>query len=178
MTMKRWKVRPSIYLPKELAEIIAVRQRRERVWHARLTICTSVISSIDSTLENYKDDISKAESASFKTYLSQAISKFTAYDHSPSPPPIFSHTRPKKSGGPVEHKLPNRPISVVTPFKVTTISSGEILEIDRTRNMPQEKQSTWATVVRKGKEKAWVSTTQGPVPPYTTRYNQRSILQK
>ena len=33
----------ALFIPKELAEIVAVRQRRERAWHARFQICTSII---------------------------------------------------------------------------------------------------------------------------------------
>lgn len=41
------------YLPRELANIIAVRQRQERAWHIRLSIWASVFSNIDSTLASY-----------------------------------------------------------------------------------------------------------------------------
>ncbi|KHJ30519.1 putative eka-like protein [Erysiphe necator] len=44
--------------------------------------------------------------------------------------------------------------------------------------MPQEKQSTWATVVRKGQKKVRVITPQVPVTPYISRDNQRSTLPK
>ncbi|KHJ31148.1 putative eka-like protein [Erysiphe necator] len=73
------------FFPKELADIIAIRQRRERAWHARLLICTTIISSIDSALANFQDEIEK-EVVAFKAYLRQAIASFAATDSSPSPP--------------------------------------------------------------------------------------------
>ncbi|POS83689.1 hypothetical protein EPUL_006258, partial [Erysiphe pulchra] len=63
----------SKFIPQELAEIVAIRQRRERAWHARILICTSVISNIDSTLADLKDEISREEAAAFQVYLRQTI---------------------------------------------------------------------------------------------------------
>ncbi|POS82231.1 hypothetical protein EPUL_006828, partial [Erysiphe pulchra] len=41
------------FLPKELAEIVAIRQRRERAWHARLMICTNCpLNQFTSDVEN------------------------------------------------------------------------------------------------------------------------------
>ncbi|POS86106.1 hypothetical protein EPUL_002531 [Erysiphe pulchra] len=51
------------FLPKELAEIVAIRQLRERAWYARLMICTTAISSLESTLANLKDEIEVEEVA-------------------------------------------------------------------------------------------------------------------
>ncbi|KHJ30976.1 putative eka-like protein [Erysiphe necator] len=55
------------FLPKELADIIATRQRRRRAWHARLLICTTMISSIDSTLADFKEEDEVEEIVAFKT---------------------------------------------------------------------------------------------------------------
>ncbi|POS82947.1 hypothetical protein EPUL_005522, partial [Erysiphe pulchra] len=63
------------FLPKELAEIFAIRQRRERAWYAHLMICTIAIT------------------AAFKAYLQLAIANFVAVD---SPPKIPSHSRPTR----------------------------------------------------------------------------------
>ncbi|POS82439.1 hypothetical protein EPUL_005781 [Erysiphe pulchra] len=84
------------FLPKELAEIVAIRQHRERAWHASLMICKTAISSIESTLANSKEEIEKEEVAAFKAYLQLAIANFAAVDSSPSPPQIPTHTRPTK----------------------------------------------------------------------------------
>ncbi|POS82386.1 hypothetical protein EPUL_004785 [Erysiphe pulchra] len=64
------------FLPKELAEIVAVRQRRERAWHARLMICTTTISSLESKLEKFKYEIEVEEVVAFKAYLWLAIANF------------------------------------------------------------------------------------------------------
>ncbi|POS83048.1 hypothetical protein EPUL_004366, partial [Erysiphe pulchra] len=80
------------FLPKELAEVIATRQRRERAGHARILICTTFISCIDSTLASFEDEIEKEEVSAFKAYLGLAITKFAAADSSPTPPQIPSHT--------------------------------------------------------------------------------------
>ncbi|KHJ30925.1 putative eka-like protein [Erysiphe necator] len=84
------------FLPKELAEIVAIRQRRERAWHARLMICTTAISSIENSLANFKDEIEIEEVAAFQAYLQLAIANFAAVDSSPTPPKIPSHSRPSK----------------------------------------------------------------------------------
>ncbi|POS84807.1 hypothetical protein EPUL_004044 [Erysiphe pulchra] len=68
----------------ELAEILSIRQRRERARHARLMICTTAISSIDSNLACFKDEIEKEEAVAFKAYLQLAIANFAAVDTSPT----------------------------------------------------------------------------------------------
>lgn len=112
------------FIPQELADIIAVRQRCERTWRARLMIYSSVISSIDSALAEFKDNVSKNEAAVFKTCSSQAISKFAAYDISSTSPPILIHNRPKKCGGLTYLKLPNRPVVVTTSAITLTPASS------------------------------------------------------
>ena len=82
------------FLPKELAEIIAARQRRERAWHVRVMICTTVLSNIDSTLANLVEDTEKEEAEAFKAYLRLAISNFASADSSSSPPRVPIQTRP------------------------------------------------------------------------------------
>ncbi|KHJ36056.1 putative eka-like protein [Erysiphe necator] len=69
----------------ELAEIIAFRQSRERAWHARFMICTTVISNVDSTLSSFTEDVEKEEVEAFKAYLRLAIANSAAAD-SPSAP--------------------------------------------------------------------------------------------
>ena len=57
----------SSFLPQELAEIVAIRQRRERAWHTRIMICTSAISSIESMLAGFQDEVGKEEASAFQT---------------------------------------------------------------------------------------------------------------
>ncbi|KHJ36134.1 putative eka-like protein [Erysiphe necator] len=94
----------NVFLPKELAEIIATRQRRERAWHVRLMIFTTVLSNIDSTLANLDEDIEKEEAEAFKAYIRLAISNFAAADSAPTPPRVPIHTRPIKGNGNVKGK--------------------------------------------------------------------------
>ncbi|POS85267.1 hypothetical protein EPUL_004099 [Erysiphe pulchra] len=107
---------PSKFIPQELAEIVAIRQRRERAWHARILICTCVISNIDSTLANFKDEISKEEAAALQIYL--------PHDSLPTPFPIPSKSHQKKPNGLPNIKLPNKPIAVA--IHITIPSSAAI----------------------------------------------------
>ncbi|KHJ34443.1 putative eka-like protein [Erysiphe necator] len=104
------------FLPKELAEIIATRQRRERVWHVRLMICTTVLSNIDSTFANLDEDIEKEEAEAFRAYLRLAIPNFTAVDSDPSPPRVPIHTRPNKANGNVKEKEIDRNLTKKVAF--------------------------------------------------------------
>ncbi|KHJ36343.1 putative eka-like protein [Erysiphe necator] len=92
-------------------KIVAIRQRRERAWHARILNCTSVIINIDSTLADFKDEISKKEATAFQASLRQAISKFAAHESLPTPPPIPSKSLQKKQSEIPNPKLPNKPIA-------------------------------------------------------------------
>ncbi|POS84484.1 hypothetical protein EPUL_003544 [Erysiphe pulchra] len=81
------------FLPKELAEIVAIQQRRERAWHARLMICTTTISSLESTFTNFKDEIEVEEVVAFKAYLQLAIPTLRQWiTHLPPAPLKFHHT--------------------------------------------------------------------------------------
>ncbi|POS84834.1 hypothetical protein EPUL_005176 [Erysiphe pulchra] len=51
---------------KELAEVIATCQRRERSWHECILIYTTVISNKESTVAVFEDEIEKKEAAPFK----------------------------------------------------------------------------------------------------------------
>ncbi|KHJ35076.1 putative eka-like protein [Erysiphe necator] len=143
----------SKFIPQELVEIVAMRQRRERAWHARILICTSVISNIDSTLANFKDEISKEEAAALQIYLRQAISKFAAHDSSPTPPPIPSKFQQKKQSGIHNIDLPSKPIAVATPITIP------LSRASNNGTQPRENQTTqlsWATVTQIGQKKARV----------------------
>lgn len=61
-------------------------------------ICTTAISNIDSTLENFKNEVEREEFVAFMPNLWLAIAKFAAVDNSPTPPQFPSHTCPNKSG--------------------------------------------------------------------------------
>ncbi|KHJ30634.1 putative eka-like protein [Erysiphe necator] len=114
------------FLPKKLADIVAIRQRRERAWHARLIICTTAISSLESTLANFKDEIEVEEVAAFKAYLQLAIANFAAVDNSPIPPKIPSHSRPSKgsSHGLGKDKITAKKVAVAIPRSITNTESS------------------------------------------------------
>ena len=145
------------FLPRELSDVIAIRQRRERAWHARLMICTSAISCVEGFLASFQDGIEKEEAGIFLAYFHQVVSKFAACDASPPPPPIPTHSRPKKGGFTFNSKLPNKPVVVATPKVIPTPS---------TRHEPVQKTATsahimtaepsWTTVARNGPKKSRV----------------------
>ncbi|VDB89181.1 Bgt-60046 [Blumeria graminis f. sp. tritici] len=71
------------FLPRELAQIIEERQRRELAWHARIMMCTCAISSIESALSGFMKDIEKDEATAIRDYLCKAISKYSASEAAP-----------------------------------------------------------------------------------------------
>ncbi|POS84290.1 hypothetical protein EPUL_004346 [Erysiphe pulchra] len=124
------------FIPQELAEIIAARQRRERAWHARLIICTVVISILDSTLANFNEEIEIEEAVALKSYLRQAVANFAAADSLTSPPCVPSHTRPNKDNRKGKDKEMNtntninmsmnttKKVAVATPKNILSQSSN------------------------------------------------------
>lgn len=147
------------FLPQELADIIATRQRRERAWHARLMICTTVISYLDSTLASFTNEIEKEEVVAFKAYLRQAISNFVAADSPPSPSRVPINTRPSKGNGKGKGKGNDislaKKIVVATPRTVLSkaINLKKNNEVDLP-NAPQTSDKSWAIVARNGQKKA------------------------
>ncbi|KHJ33952.1 putative eka-like protein [Erysiphe necator] len=174
----------SKFIPQELAEIFAIRQRRERAWHARILICTSVISNIDSTLADFKDEISREEATAFQVYLRQAISKFAAHDSlpTPTPPPIPSKSFQKKQSEIPNPKLPNKPIVVATPIMIPTSTAfHDPTHVTQLRENSTT-QSTWATVTRNGQKKTRVTkanntkSTQAKKANHVERLNEPRAL--
>ncbi|POS83045.1 hypothetical protein EPUL_005736, partial [Erysiphe pulchra] len=146
------------FLPKELAEIVANRQRREHAWHARLMLCTTIISNIDSTLANITNDIEKEEAFALKAYLQLAIANFAAVDTSPVPPHIPLHLRPTKfSGhGSGKYKATAKEVTVAIP--------------------PDYKgrcHKTWATVACNGQKKARVTLSMKTLATPISKATQR-----
>ncbi|POS81941.1 hypothetical protein EPUL_006228, partial [Erysiphe pulchra] len=126
------------FLPQELAEIIATRQRREL-----------------STLANFTNEIEKEEVVAFKTYLRQAIANFAAADSHPSPPQVPIHTRPSKGHGKGNDKNPTKKITIATPRIILNkaANQGTYKEVALPK-IPQVNGNTWAVVARKGQKKA------------------------
>ncbi|KHJ31243.1 putative eka-like protein [Erysiphe necator] len=146
------------FLPQELTDIIATRQRRERAWHARLLICTTMISSIDSTLINFTEELEIEEVMAFKAYLQQAIANFAAADSSPSPPHIPSHTRPSNGNINSTNKDKNSEKVVVStprialPLSPNSKPTHEVV----LPSIPKTSDNSWATVACNGQKKARV----------------------
>ncbi|POS85814.1 hypothetical protein EPUL_001067 [Erysiphe pulchra] len=138
------------FILQELAEIIATRQRRERAWHARLIICTTVISNLDSTIANFTEEIAIEEAVALKLYLRQAVANFAAADSLTSPPCVPSHTRPNKGNGKGKDKEMNtntninmsmnttKKVAVATPKNILSQSSNRasMKEAEQLRVMP------------------------------------------
>ncbi|KHJ30362.1 putative eka-like protein [Erysiphe necator] len=153
------------FIPQELAEIIATRQRRERAWHARLIICTTVISSLDSSLANFTEEIEIEEAVALKSFLRQAVANFAAADSPPPPPSVPTHTRPHKGNGKGKDKENNitKKVAVATP-KVTPSQvsiRASLKEVEQSRTLPSNNNS-WATVVCNGRKKARIAHSQDP----------------
>ncbi|KHJ31886.1 putative eka-like protein [Erysiphe necator] len=148
------------FLPQELADIIATRQRRERAWHARLMICTTVFSSIESTLATFTKEVEIEEAVPFKAYLKLAIANFAAVDSSPPPPRVPLHTRPSKGNGNDSSKGKSKEknlskIAVAIPrIACNQIPNlGSIKEVELPKII-KNNDISWATVARKGLKKA------------------------
>ncbi|KHJ36459.1 putative eka-like protein [Erysiphe necator] len=84
------------YLPQELTNIVLARQRQERAWHIRLSICTCILSNVESTFSIYKEDIEKEEANVIRKYLQKAIAHLVASDNAPQPPEIPIESKPSK----------------------------------------------------------------------------------
>ncbi|POS83658.1 hypothetical protein EPUL_004335 [Erysiphe pulchra] len=126
------------FLPQEQAEIIAIRRSRERAWHARLMICITVISNVDSTLGSFKENIGKEEVVAFKAYLRLALANYAAADSSPAPPKILHTHDPLKSA--------LKKVAIAIPQNT----------------IPQLAEKSWATVTSNVQKKARVTQSSKP----------------
>ncbi|KAI1005068.1 hypothetical protein K3495_g3158 [Podosphaera aphanis] len=151
------------FIPKELAEIIATRQHRERTWHACLILCTTVISNLESTLTNFTDEIEKEEAVALKAYLRQAVANFAAAESPLAPPCVPLHTRPGNRNGREKEKEKNLPKKVAVAIPKTipkqVFNQGSTNEVEQLNVLPNSN-NTWATVARKGQKKARVVNVQ------------------
>ncbi|KHJ34048.1 putative eka-like protein [Erysiphe necator] len=171
------------FLPKELAEIVANRQRRERAWHARLMLCTT----------------RKKKLLLSKAYLLLAIANFAAIDTSPAPPQIPSYSRPTKfcGHGSGKYKTTAKEVTVTIPrtLKGAVTSEESTQQIHKSTNpqihkLPKPSQlneRTWVTVARNGQKKAPLLLTKDSLFEYhkstsggnfLLRQNREIIVQK
>ncbi|KHJ31232.1 putative eka-like protein [Erysiphe necator] len=139
------------FLPKELAEVIATRQRRERAWHVRVMICTTVLSNIDSTLASLTEGIEKEETESFKAYLRVAISNFAAAESA------MEKENEKEKEKETVNNLPKK-VAIATPRII--LSQATDRGINKEAKLPITPLSgdnSWAAIARNGQKKARVT---------------------
>ncbi|POS82309.1 hypothetical protein EPUL_006571 [Erysiphe pulchra] len=167
------------FLPKELVEVIATRQRRERAGLVRILICTTVISCIDSTLASFEDEIEKEEVSAFKAYLGLAITKFAAADSSPTPPQIPSHSYPRRAKGHGLGKEKNfiKKVAVAKPWVMTSavLNVGKETEAPMLPRIPLISEKTWVTVARNGHKKTRVTLNYKPQAALVNRTSQHRL---
>ncbi|KHJ30185.1 putative eka-like protein [Erysiphe necator] len=123
-------------------------------------ICTTVISSIDSTLATFTKEVEKEEAVAFKAYLKLAIANFAAVDSSPPPPRVPLHTRSNKGNGNDSSKGKSKEknlskIAVAIPRIASNQNQnlGTIKEVELPKII-KNNDISWATVARKGQKKA------------------------
>ncbi|POS83693.1 hypothetical protein EPUL_005062, partial [Erysiphe pulchra] len=141
-------------LPRELANIVAVRQRQECAWHIRLSMFVSIFRNIDSTLAIYKEDIEIEEADIIRKYLQKAIACLAASENISQPPKISIKSKPGKK------KVSNSPSNVrlnksslvnsKLPTLPTQISNHNLKE--KVISLKQ-KENSWAIVARNGHKK-------------------------
>ncbi|KHJ36233.1 putative eka-like protein [Erysiphe necator] len=147
--------------PKELANVKATRQRRERAGHLRLMLSTTVINNIDSTLAVFVDEIEKKQAAAFNAYIQLAIANSAASDSTPSPPRIPTHTRPSMSSGSSTgyNKNVMKKVTIATHRNLvdTALNSANAQEALNLPTIPKVGEKNWAIVARNDLKKARIS---------------------
>ncbi|POS81813.1 hypothetical protein EPUL_006290, partial [Erysiphe pulchra] len=139
------------YLPRELANIIAARQRQKRAWHIRLSICASIFSNIDSTLATYKEDIEKEEADIIREYLQKAIACLAASDNLAQPPKIPIESKPgkkKSSNSPGNAGLNNLSVNSKLPTLPTQNFNKNLEKQVKSRTIVPVVTSSIATGIR------------------------------
>lgn len=143
------------YLPREMANIIAARQRQEHAWHIRLSICASIFSNIDSTLAIYKEDIEKEEADIIRKYLQKVIACLAASDNLSQPPKIPIESKPGKKKVSISStsvKLNNSSLANSKILSPPIQISNHNLE-EQVPSLKQ-KENSWAMVTRNGHKKS------------------------
>ncbi|POS82595.1 hypothetical protein EPUL_006311, partial [Erysiphe pulchra] len=131
------------------------RQRQERAWHFRFSICVSIFSNIDSTLAIYKEDIEKEEADIIRKYLQKAIACLAASDNIPQPPKIPIESKPGKkkvSNSSTNVRLNNSSLANSNLPSLPTQISNHNLE-EQIASLKQ-KENSWAMVARNGYKKS------------------------
>lgn len=143
------------YLPRELANNIAARQRQERAWHFRFSIYASIFSYIESTLAIYKEKIEKEEAEIIRKYLQKAIACLAASNNIPQPPKIPIEPKPGKKKFSISSsnvRLNNSSLAnSKLPTLPTQISNNNL---EKQVMSLKQKENSWAMVARNGHKKS------------------------
>ncbi|KHJ34065.1 putative eka-like protein [Erysiphe necator] len=149
------KISSHAYLPQELANIVLAKQRQESAWHIRLSICTYILSNVESTFSIYKEDIEKEEADIIRKYLQKAIAYLFALDNAPQPPETPIESKPSKMKSvnlPRNSKIID---SHVANSKTPTLPSQNYsLNIKEQVACPKQTENSWVIVARNGHKKA------------------------
>ncbi|POS83837.1 hypothetical protein EPUL_004284 [Erysiphe pulchra] len=132
----------SLYLPQEIRDIVNQRRRRERAWHLRLSISTSVICNIESTLA--------------LNYLQLALTRLAEADNIPKPPPIPHQNKPSKVKDHDQGKESIKKVSSIAPTPPTSHRMSQIHQdmSEETYVSNNTQQNSWVTVARNGHKKS------------------------
>lgn len=117
-------------------------------------ICTTAISSIESNIANFEDEIEKEEVAAFKVNLQLAIANFAAVGTSHTPSQSLLHTQTTEGssfGLGKDNSIVNK-VAVAIPRipKILASDGGSIQEIIKLPKNSQKIEDIWATVARNG----------------------------
>ncbi|KAI0997117.1 hypothetical protein K3495_g11070 [Podosphaera aphanis] len=157
-TLQDYSRQTNVYLPQDICQIIKLRQRRERAWHVRISICASVLCNIESTLTIYKDEIEKEEAEIIRTYLQQAIARLAASENAPEPPKVPVQTKPR-SKDIYNSKESKKKLLLATP-SISMLPGGSQHHkgnLELPAKPPNVTESSWATVARNGHKKVRTS---------------------
>ncbi|KHJ36419.1 putative eka-like protein [Erysiphe necator] len=108
------------YLPPELAKIFAARQQQKRAWHIRLMACSSFISNIDSTVNNFQEGEEKETARKIQSQLLAAISQFLAADVYPASPSFRNPSKLKHSIEELKALIQKKTFQVAAPLVTPT----------------------------------------------------------
>ncbi|POS81994.1 hypothetical protein EPUL_006669, partial [Erysiphe pulchra] len=145
------------YLPPELAKIFSARQQQERAWHIRLMVCSSFISNIDSTVNNFQEGEEKETARKIQSQLLAAISQFAAADVYPASPSFRNPSKLKHSIEELKALTQKKTFQVAVPL-VTPIAKPTLKKIPAHKHplpkKPQVQEDSWVKVVRNGHKKS------------------------
>lgn len=103
-------------LPRELTDMVAMRQHREQFLHARMTVCKSVTPTINSIFAQFRNELEDEKATAFKNYLRQTKACFAASKDLPKPQPAPAHSHPTFINVSAKSKAPVKLAAVTIPL--------------------------------------------------------------